>query len=236
MAQTFLQAVNRVLRISGIIRGDTDPVALFSDLQHGATLNIAILAIQSTLTDLTAYYEFPKERTSGSITLATNTRTYALAADFVQFWNNPGFFYDATQNFTILEFGGGEQRLARVIFDYKTQYGYPNEWYYVDGDTKQVGFYQVPDASVNGRILTYDYEKDVIPLVETDVMPFIRDIEVFAFCELASVKFNAMFSQQPKQPGLDIQKDPNYVSARASLLKLIRPTKPSKRYGRSFTL
>ena len=236
MSQSFVQAVNRVLRLSGIIRGDTDGVVSFADLQHGATLNLAMIAIQAVLTDLTAFYDLPIERSSGAITLSggTNTRTYTLATDFVQFWNNTAYFYDSIQNYEIPEWKGGERHLASEIYDYRTQIGYPNFFYYVEGATKQVGFYQVPDSSVNGRILTYDYEKDVIPVVETDNMPFIRDIEAFKFCELAAIKFNSLFSQQPRMPGISIENDPIYIAARASLLTLIAPTKPSRRYGISF--
>lgn len=231
MAVTFLQTVNRILRISGVIRGDTDPITSFSDLQHGATMNLAIIAIQSTLTDLIAYYDFPQERTSGTITWQTGIRTYALATDFVQFWNEPAFFYDSVQNNEIMGYNGGEKQLAHDIFDYKTQSGSPSAWYYVEGITKQVGFYAVPDAGVNNRVVTYDYEKDVIPLVATDNMPFIRDIEVFKFCDLAAVKFQSLFTQQPKQPSADVEKDPAYITARATLLRLIKSEKPSHRYG-----
>lgn len=235
MAQTFLQAVNRILRISGVIRGDTDGITTFADLQHGSSMNLAIIAIQSTLTDLTAYYDFPTERTAGTITLQTGVRTYALATDFVQFWNEPAYFYDAVQNNEILEYDGGERRLAREIFTYQTQLGYPTSFYYVEGATKLVGFYAVPDSSLNNRVLSYDYEKDVIPLLATDNLPFIRDIETFKFCDLAAVKFNSLFTQQPRQPSADIEKDPAYITARATLLKLIKPEKPSHRYGPKYS-
>ena len=81
---------------------------------------------------------------------------------------------------------------------------------------------------------TYDYERDCIPLVETDPMPFIRDIETFKFCELASIRFNRLYTNQPKDPSASVEKDPEYISARATLLKLIMPTKPPKKYGKSF--
>ena len=42
----FLGAVTRVMRINGILRGDTDAPTTFSDLQHGATIQLAQIAIQ----------------------------------------------------------------------------------------------------------------------------------------------------------------------------------------------
>ena len=71
----FLDAVNRIMRITGIIRGDVDAITTFSDLQHGASINLAMIAVQDTFTDLMAFYDFPAERASGSITLLNGTRT-----------------------------------------------------------------------------------------------------------------------------------------------------------------
>ena len=48
---------------------------------------------------------------------------------------------------------------------------------------------------------------------------------------IQSIKFNAMFSQQAKNPTADVEHDPTYISARADLLKLITSIKPRKRYG-----
>jgi hypothetical protein len=198
-------------------------------------MQLAIIAIQSTLTDIAEYYDLPMERVEGAtITLHSGVRVYQLPADFVQFWNNPAYFYDAVQNNMITEFKGGEKTLARVLFDYKTESGYPQNWYYIDAPTKEVGFFQVPNDTLEGRVLTFDYNKDVIPTVETDLIPLIRNIECLKFCELAAVRFNALFTQQPRMPGTDFEKDPTYVSARATLLKLVRPTKPGRRYGRVY--
>jgi hypothetical protein len=232
--QTFLQAVNRVLRTSGLIRGDTDPITSFSDVQHGATLQLAMVAIQSTMIDLSAFYTFPKERTSSTITLATSTRLYSLASDFVGWWMDQPFLYDATQNSKLFEYIGGEQRLALDIPDYQnatTQAGYPTWWYTVDGATMQIGMYAIPTSDYNGRVLTYQYEKDVIPLVEADVMPFQRDIQTFSFCDLASIKFNALFTQLPNEPSPDITHDPVYINARASLLRMMTPANNTRTYG-----
>ena len=234
MSQTFLQAVNRVLRIGGVIRGDTDPITSFSDVQHGATMNLVQIAIQSTLTDLASFYSFPQERASSSITLATGTRLYSLASDFVQFWMDNQYLYDSVQNNELPEYRGGERQLARDVPDYKstvTQSGYPTFWYNSEGMTQQIGFYAIPNSDYNGRVLTYDYERDVIPINATDLMPFIRDIHTFTFCDLAAVKFNALFTQQPNTPTPDISKDPAYLNARVTLLRLITPEKPDKRYG-----
>jgi hypothetical protein len=233
----FLTAVGQVLRISGIIRGDTDVPASFTDQQHAATTQLAMIAIQTTLSDVAGYHQFPQERVQGSITLLTGVPAYSLPADFVEMWNELPYFYDSVLNSEIFEFKGGEEYLARIDYKYRTTQGTPNWWYFADGVSalRQVGFYQVPSVDFNNRVLTFDYNKDVIPQIEADNMPFIRLIEAQMFCNLASVKFDALFSKQPKNPNQDIQKDPVYINARADLLRLIVGKKPPRAYGRRYS-
>jgi len=235
MSMNFVGAVNRILRITGVIRGDTDPVVTFSDLQHGATLNLAIIAVQDTMTDLTAFYDFPSERVSSSITLLTGTRTYALPSDFVQFWQDNQFFYDSVGSNQMFEYSGGEKQLSKSVWTYQTDIGSPNWWYYVEGATKQVGFYQIPDVNFNNRVLTFDYEKDVIPINATDNMPFIRDIESNIFCQMAAIRFQSLFNANPKQPSAPVDQNPEYRNFRSTLLRLINPKKPNKYYGPIYT-
>lgn len=232
---TFLGAVNRILRIAGIIRGDTDPIQTFSDLQHGATLNLAIISVQDTLTDLMAFYDFPVERASSTITLATGVRTYALASDFVAFWQPKAWFYDSVEQNHIFEYPGGERHLAQSIFRYQLDQGSPTYWYYVEGSTKMVGFYQTPTATYNGRVLTYEYEKDVIPINATDTMPFLRDIESNTFCQLAAVRFQSLFTANPKDVPAPVEQMPQYINSRATLLRLINPKQPDKYYGATYS-
>ena len=232
---TFLGAVNRILRITGIIRGDTDVIQTFSDLQHGATLNLAIIAIQDTFTDIMAFYDFPAERGTASLTMVTGQQAYPLATDFVEFWQDGAFFYDATGSNHIFEYPGGERQLNRSIFTYRTDLGSPNWWYYIEGTSKQVGFYQVPNSVYGGRVFTYDYEKDIVPTQATDQMPFLRDIENNTFCQMAAVRFQAMFNANPKESAPDVERIPQYINSRSTLLKLITPDKPNKFYGLQYS-
>src|SRR5689334_25409676 len=56
------------MRIEGILRGDTDAPTTFSDLQHGATINLAQISIQDELNELTSDTLLPYEKkTTGSI-------------------------------------------------------------------------------------------------------------------------------------------------------------------------
>ncbi len=231
---SFLDAVNRVLRICGVIRGDTDTVSSFSDLQHGATLNLAIIAIQDTLTDLMAFYDFPQERASSSITCVAGQRVYDLPADFVQFWESNQSLYDSVGSNMIFEYTGGEKQLSQSIWTYQVDQGSPNWWYYVETAAKQLGLYQIPNASFNGRVFTFDYERDIVPINATDSMPFIRNVETNTFCQLASVRFQSLFNSNPKQPSAPVEQNPQYVNSRSTLLALVNPKKPSKFWGPIF--
>lgn len=224
----FIDAVNRVLRITGFIRGDTDTITSFNDTAHNSTQNIAQIAIQSELADLIGNSMIPYEHKTGTISLSTNTRSYTLPTDFIRLWGD--YFYDSSQNNVIVEYPGGEQQLRDEIFTYKTQYGYPNYFYFEQTTTKQISFFLVPDSSVNGRSISFDYEADVNVSNSTDILPFQNGNEDYAFCDMAARRFLGMYEKKD----MDLNKDPQYKEARARLLSLIRPTNPSKFYGKRY--
>ncbi len=166
----FLGAINRIFVSSAIIRGDTDLVTTFNDIAHNASLNVGIVAVQNELVRLIADRLIPKERnTSGVITLATNTRTYDLATDFTRFYGTP-HFYNVTRNVQIYEYNGGLERLQIEVFNFATQYGQPNWWYWEPGNTtsKQVGLFMVPSSAEAGESWTYDYEASVMVTASSD--------------------------------------------------------------------
>ena len=45
----FIAAVNRVMRINTIIKGDDDNITTFSDTQHAASISLAQISIQDEL-------------------------------------------------------------------------------------------------------------------------------------------------------------------------------------------
>lgn len=234
MATTFLQAVNRILRLNAVIRGDTDTVSSFSDTQHNASLNLAIVATQNELIRLVSDRLIPAERvTSGTITTVANTRTYTLASDFTRFYGNP-HFYDSSANRQIYEWPGGLEKLQIEIYTYATDTGSPDWWYWEPGDTKQVGFFQIPSDS--GTVLSYEYEGSVLISLVTDNLPFHNDEENYMFIEMAARRFKFLFEDVKNE--LDIQsvleRDGTYRSSKAALLNLIRGTKPKRSYANHY--
>lgn len=232
---TFLECINRIFRQNGIIRGDTDTVATFNDTQHNASLNIAIVAVQDELVELTSDRLIPKERvTTGVITLVSNTRSYSLASDFTRFYGEP-HFYRAASNRQIYEYPGGLERLQVDIFNYATQYGQPNWWYWEPSTAldKQVGFFLVPGTAEDGELWTYDYEASVLISNSSDTLPFNNTEEAYAFTNMASRRFKFMFEDVKNEADVTaiLMKDVGYKSAKARLMNLLRGQNPARAYG-----
>lgn len=232
---TFIEAVNRILRLNAVIRGDTDTVTTFSDTAHNASLNLAVVAVQDELTRLIADKLITKERsTSGSITLTTNTRTYDLASDFIGFWGVP-HFYNSTSNRQIYEYPGGLEKLQVEIYNFQTQYGQPN-WFYFEpanSTNKKVGFFQVPSSAENGNVWTYDYEASVMVSSASDNLPFHTSEENYSFVGMCSRRFKYLWADVKSE--LDIQavldKDVSYRSYFATLMKLLKGRNDRASYG-----
>lgn len=222
----FLNAVTRIMRAETILRGDTDAPTTFSDLQHGATMALAQIAIQDELNELTSDSLIPYEKsTTGSITTANATRSYSLASDFVRFYGVPMLLRGTIQLF---EYNGGEEKLRLVFPGYKTDAGTPS-WFYFDyTTTKKIAFYPIP---VGADSYTYDYEKDVSVTNATDTLPFHNEQEAQAFCRLAARRFKYLY-QNLEIAGLVA--DPEHQKGRAALVSMIIGKNPAGSYAASY--
>jgi hypothetical protein len=222
----FLAAVNRVLSANGVLRGDTDALTTFSDLQHGATSKIAQIAIQDELNELVADTIIPYEhKTTGSISTVAGTRSYSLPSDFVRFYGQPLMYCTTDSNQVIYPYGGGEDGLRITDVNYKTTQSTPIWFYFDETTTKKVAFYYVPSAV---KAYTFDYEADVSVTNATDTMPFHTESEAQAFCRLASRRFKMLFEEM--DPAV-ISNDPERNAAKATLFNLIKGVNPSRRWA-----
>lgn len=229
---TFIDAVVRILRLNGHIRGDTDAPTSFSDTTHNATMQIAQIAVQDELTNLAADRTLPYEKASTSITLATSTRTYSLPGDFISFFGTP-HFYDATDNRILLEFPGGLEQLQLIDYKYQTTTGTPNYWYFEPASTKKVSFYQVPNSTYNGRSLSYDYETSILVTLSSDTMPLHNTEENNAFCAMAGRRFKFLFEDVKDKQDIQgiLENDLSYRTAKGTLLRLISGKNPPGSYA-----
>jgi hypothetical protein len=224
---TFLNAVNRILRANSILKGDDDALTSFSQTQHAATLEIAKVAIQDELVELTVDRLVPLERTSGTIITSSGVRTYSLSTDFIQFWGAAPFLYNSSSNRQIYQFPGGEEALAISVFDYTSQTGDPAWWYFVGATSKQIGLYQVPNGVYN---YTYQYERSVMVETANDDIPFHDYEQVYAFTACAGRRFKFMFENVRNVDGI-LAQDPAYLSAKARLVRLLTGQNPKGNYG-----
>jgi len=226
---TFIDLVNRMLRQNGIIRGDTDVLTTFSDTSHNSTSQIAQIAVQSEISELSSRGLLPYQHTiQAALTMATSTRSYSLPDAFIQMWGDPPFFLDTTQNYRIFEYPGGEDQLRNDILTYRTQAGAPIWFYFELGTTQKVSFFPVPDATINGRVLNYDYEASVNVILSSDTIPLPTVDQQYAFCDMVCRRFKLLFEGKIDTP---VDTDPIYREARARLYALIKGKQPSGSYG-----
>jgi hypothetical protein len=212
---SFLDAVNRILASNGILRGDTDELTSFSDLQHGATMNIAKIAIQDELNELVSDTLLPAERDStGSVTTSDGVRSYSLPANFVRF-DGLAMLYLADNNLQLFEYPGGEEALKLAYPNYATMEGFPSHFYIDRTTSKKVAFFPVPTEA---KTYTFAYEADPSLEAATDLLPFHNDMESHTFCRMASRRFKYLFE------GIDVallDQDPERNKARAALAGLM---------------
>ena len=225
---TFIDGVNRVLRINNIIRGDDDAITTFSDTQHSSDIQKAQIAIQDEIGELVSERLISYEKDSATITLLTSTRTYALDSGFIRFYGQYPSFYDSTDNVRIYQYEGGEDGLRDFDYLYKTTEGGPMWWYWVDTTSKTVGFYNVPSSSYNNRSLQYDFETSVMVTNSSDTLPFITTEEYHAFTNMASRRMKFMMTEQPLG---ELPKDATYSNSKSRLYALMRPINPKMWYG-----
>lgn len=234
---TFLEGVNRLLRIATVISGDDDDLSGFSSTQHRAALNLAKISIQSTLNELVANRLIPYEETDGNIVYVADQRVYDLPSDFMRFKHGAFLLEldsnDESANKFVGEYPGGEERLSRDILDYRSQVGNPIWFYIARATSKKIGLYPVPDSAHDGTKVRFPYERGVTVVSEGDNLPFTDDLQAQAFIDMAQRRFELMYSRRDTDPDLlaSLQEDPIYTSARSSLLELMRYTAPQNQYG-----
>lgn len=231
---SFLEIVNRVLRTNTIIGGDDDDLLSFAGVQHVATLQIARIAIQSTLTELTSDRIIPYEEKDGTIITVAGQRVYNLPSDFVRFKGENPFLLKLdgnadSENITVGIYPGDEETLRRTILDYREQSGEPRWFYLIMATAKQIGLYQVPN--ITGVSYRFPYERSIYVNDAADLLPFTTDQESHAFSDMAARRFQFLANNQPLE-GLDM--DVIYKTSKASLSNLLRRTDPKKRYGYNY--
>ncbi len=234
---TFVDAVNDVLVLDGIIAGDDDTIADFSSTQHVASIRLAKKAVQQELAEIISDEQIAYEQTSATLTVAT--RLVSLPSDFVRFQDEKPWLYETDSGGTakgnwIIEYPGGETKLRHNDIKYQENQGKPFYFYWPGGTTKQLGFYNVPNSTYYYRIY---YEKDVSVTDESDTVPFVTATEVNTFIEAAARRFKFLRSSPQIREALfpqGLSKDQVILDARNKLLELLKHKPSRTRYGRRY--
>lgn len=167
MAKTLLNAVNEVLKRVGMIAGDATPLTSLTSESKQSAVDAAVQVINEGIDALYAASGAakPNGQAEGTITLATGDRDYALASDLVRLrWP----MIDKTNNQYLVEADYNGLLLADPEQD---DTGLPH-WGAISPVNGQLYLDRAPTSAENGRVYTYQYEKDLVLDDASDTVPF----------------------------------------------------------------
>lgn len=167
--KTLLQAVNEVFKRVGLIAGDAGALTSLTDSARQNAVDVAIQVINEGIDELysTSRTPFPSEQAESFITLATGTRNYALATDLSQLrWP----LIDKTNGIYIEEYPGGYNQILKD--DPRQAFTGLPVWAAIRPTDGQLYTFSAPQSADNGKIYTYQYDKNIQLTLLTDTMPF----------------------------------------------------------------
>lgn len=226
---TFLEAVNRVLRSSGVIRGDDDDLLSFSETQHAANSSLAQIAIQDQLISLVSLDILPLEEETGTFEYVSGQRVYQLPSNFVKMSGKYLLEVDATgksETYVVTE--TTEDCLRDQYSDYQEHEGTPIHFYFTGAAAKSIGLYPVPNES--GQDARFYYEKDVMVESENDTLPFHNNLEAYTFTRMAARHFQILFESTGVVDSSVFERDPLLITTQGVLANLISSSKLRDRY------
>lgn len=169
MAKTLLNGVNEILKRVGIIAGDAGVLTSLTDSSRQTSIDACVQVINEGITEVFTVSEkpMPQEQKEGTVTLVTATRAYSLASDLVQLrWP----MIDKTNSQMLYEYPGGYNAMLRGDLE-QDDTGLP-----MYGTIRPTDFKlyvdRAPTSVENGRIYTYQYDRDLVLALAADVMPF----------------------------------------------------------------
>jgi hypothetical protein len=169
MASTLLEAVNLILKRTGYIAGDAGELSTLTDSGRQRAIDLAVAVINEGIDELYSASEIdlPNEQAEDTITLVTGDRDYALPDDIVQIrWP----LIDRTNGQYIFEYAGGYNKML-ADDPYQNMTGLPlgavirptDGLLYLD---------RAPSSAENGRVYTFQYDKDLSRNSANDLLPF----------------------------------------------------------------
>lgn len=169
MAKTLLNAINEILKRVNQVAGDAAALTSLSDSARQHMIDISVQVINEGMDDLYLATGIPKPLGQGesTIVLATGTRAYALAAGLVRL-RFP--LIDKTNTQFILAFPGDYNAMLQIDPE-QDNTGLPH-YGAISPVTGYVHFDAAPTSVENGKIYTYQFDKDIAMSSATDTVPF----------------------------------------------------------------
>lgn len=169
MAKTLLNSVNEILKRTGIIAGDAGALTTLTDSARQVAIDQCVQVVNEGIDDVysVSATPLPNEQAQSTITLTTNTRNYALAADLVQLRyplidkTNTQFLYDYPGGYNAMLLGDPEQ----------DDTGLPH-YAAIRPTDGQLYLDRAPTSVENGKVYTYQYDKNFGLSTAAATVPF----------------------------------------------------------------
>ena len=196
MAKALLDAINEVFKRTNNIQGDAAALTSLTDSARQHEIDVTIQVINEGIDELysQSHIQMPNQQAESTITLVAGTRSYTLPTNLVSIifplrdkvnttfiWLYPEGYnglldYDPDQTFTGLPY-----------------------WAAISPINGQLFMSCTPTANENGRVFTYQYEKDLALALATDTVPFDNTVfraMVPAWVQLYKREMRNEFDQQ----------------------------------------
>ena len=161
--------MNGIFRRVGLIAGDAAELTTLTDSARQVSVDVAVQVINEGIEELFTQSEIsmPNEQSSSTVTLLTGTRNYTLQTNLVTLrWP----LIDRTNSQYINQYPGGYD-LMLIDDPEQDDTGLPH--YGVIRPTDGALFLdRAPTSADNGKIYTYQYEKNLALSAAADTVPF----------------------------------------------------------------
>ena len=170
MSHTLLDAVNETLkRVRVVDTGNTGLLASLTNSSVQHNIDVAVQVINEGVDELYSAIgkSMPGQSAESTITLATGSREYTLASDLVTLkWP----MVDRTNTQYLWQWEDTYEDLL-ALDPQQNQTGLPI-WGMVSPINSKLRVDRACDTASNGRIYTYEYEKNTVLVNAADAIPF----------------------------------------------------------------
>lgn len=172
MAKSALNGTNEILKRVGLIAGDSGLLTSLTDSARQVAIDVAMQVINEGIDELYAASNVakPNGQAENTITLATADRSYALQTGLVRLrWP----MVDKTNTQFLHQYPGGYN--AMLLADpEQDDTGLPI-YAAINPVSGELHLDRAPTSVENGRVYTYQYDKELVLSAAGDTVPF-KDI------------------------------------------------------------